>query len=135
MDQLYQRENQQYATELQAQILRCQTRNYYHIISECRKLAQREYKTSHNWVGKVIQKELCKKLKFDHTTEWYMYKPESVVENKMHKLLWNFEVLTDHLIPTRKPDLVVINEKKKKKKERKSELAVSWTLPSQRITE
>ena len=25
-----------------------------HIISECSKLAQREYKTRHDWVGKVI---------------------------------------------------------------------------------
>ena len=25
-----------------------------HIISECNKLAQKEYKTRHDWVGKVI---------------------------------------------------------------------------------
>ena len=25
-----------------------------HIISECSKLAQKEYKTNHDWVGKVI---------------------------------------------------------------------------------
>ena len=25
-----------------------------HIISECSKLAQKEYKTRHDWVGKVI---------------------------------------------------------------------------------
>ena len=28
--------------------------NIYHIISECSKLAQKEYKTRHDWVGKVI---------------------------------------------------------------------------------
>ena len=37
------------------------------IISECSKVAQKEYKSKHEWVGKVIRKELCKKLKFDHT--------------------------------------------------------------------
>ena len=26
----------------------------YHIISECSKLAQKEYKTRHDWVDKVI---------------------------------------------------------------------------------
>ena len=36
-----------------------------HIISECSKLAQKEYKTRHNWVGKVIIWEMCKKFKFD----------------------------------------------------------------------
>ena len=39
-----------------------------HIISECSKLPQREYKARHDWVGKVIHSEMCKKFKFDHTT-------------------------------------------------------------------
>ena len=39
-----------------------------HIQSECNKLAEREYKTRHDWVGKVIHWELRKKLKFDYTT-------------------------------------------------------------------
>ena len=38
-----------------------------HIISECRKLTQKEYKTRYDWVGKVIHWEMCKKMKFDHT--------------------------------------------------------------------
>ena len=32
-----------------------------HIISECSKLAQKEYKARHDWVGKVIHWEMCKK--------------------------------------------------------------------------
>ena len=36
-----------------------------HIISKCSKLAQKENKTRNDWVGKVIHRELCKKLKFD----------------------------------------------------------------------
>ena len=55
-----------------------------HIIS---KRALKEYKSQYNWVGKVIHWESCKKLKFDHTTKWHMHKPESVLENKMHKIL------------------------------------------------
>ena len=47
-----------------------------HIISERRKLAQKEYKTKHDWVGKVIHWELCKGLKFDHTSKLYIHKPE-----------------------------------------------------------
>ena len=35
-----------------------------HIISECSKLAQKEYKSWHDWVGKVIHWELCKKFKY-----------------------------------------------------------------------
>ena len=39
------------------------------IISECSKLAQKEYKTIHDWGGKMIHWELCKKLKFDYTNK------------------------------------------------------------------
>ena len=46
-----------------------------HIISECSKLSQQEYKTRHNWVGKVIHWELGKKLKFDHTNKCYFAQP------------------------------------------------------------
>ena len=40
-----------------------------------------------------------------------MQKPESVLLNEMHKVLWDFEIQTDHLISTRWPDLVIINKK------------------------
>ena len=58
------------------------------VISKCSKLALKEYKTRHDWVGKVIHLELCKKFIFDHANKWYMHKPESVLENDTHKLLW-----------------------------------------------
>ena len=37
-----------------------------HNINECRKLAQEEFKARHDWVGKVINWEICKKFKIDH---------------------------------------------------------------------
>ena len=83
-------------------------------ISECSKLAQREYKARHDWVGKVIHWEICKKFEFDHTNKWYMHNPAPVLENDTHKLLWDFNIQTDHLIPTRRPDLIIINKKKKR---------------------
>ena len=83
-----------------------------HIISECSKLAQREYKARHDWVGKVIHWEICKKCKFDHTNKWYMHNPAAVLENDTHKLLWDFNIHRDHLITVRRPDLIKINKKK-----------------------
>ena len=82
-----------------------------HIISECSKLAQRQYKARHNWVGKVIHWEICKKCKFYHTNKWYMHNPEPVLENDMHKLLWDINIQIDHLIPARRKDLIIINKK------------------------
>ena len=54
-------------------------------------------------------------MKFDHITKLYMHKPESVLENEMHKLFWDFEIQTDYLIPTKTPDLVIAKKKKKNK--------------------
>ena len=82
-----------------------------HMKSECSKLAQKEYKTRHNWIGKVILWEMCKKFKFDHTNKWYMHNPVPVLENSTHKFLWDFDVHTDHLIFARRPDLIIINKK------------------------
>ena len=83
-----------------------------HIISECSKLAQKEHKTRHDWVGKVIHWEMCKKFKFDHTNKWHMHNPAPVLENDTHKLQWDFDIHTDHRILTRRPDLIIINKKR-----------------------
>ena len=76
-------------------------------------MVQKEYKTRHNWVGKVTYWKLCKRLKFNHTSKWYMHKPESVLENGTHKILWDFEIQMDHPIPARRPYLVLIKREKK----------------------
>ena len=57
------------------------------IISECSKLAQKECKTRHNKVRKIFHLELCRKLKFDPTTKWYMHKPESVLKKDVQKIV------------------------------------------------
>ena len=42
-----------------------------------------------------------------------MHHPAPVLENDTHKLLWDFDLQTDHLISARRPDLIIINKKKK----------------------
>ena len=56
-----------------------------------------------------------------------MHNPSSVLENETHKLLWDFDIETDRLISTRRPDLIIINKR--------IELAKLWTLLSQLTTE
>ena len=57
---------------------------------------------------------MCKKFKFDHTNKWYMHNPAPVLENATHKLPWDFNVQTDHLIMAIRQDLIIINNKKKR---------------------
>ena len=37
-----------------------------------------------------------------------MCNPESVLENEKHKIFWDFEIQTDHLISARRPELVIV---------------------------
>ena len=43
-----------------------------------------------------------------------MHNPAPVIENDTHKLLCGFKIQTDHLISARRPDLIIINNKKRK---------------------
>ena len=40
-----------------------------------------------------------------------MDKSESLLENEIHDIFWDFEIQMDQRIPTRRPDLVLINKK------------------------
>ena len=71
-----------------------------HIINECWELAQRECKTRHDSVRKVIYFELCKRLKFDHTNKWNMCKHEAVIENETPKILRDFGLVWFYGIST-----------------------------------
>ena len=101
-----------------------------HIISKCSKLAQKVYKTRHDRVGKVIHWKMCNKLKFDHANK---HNPVFVLENDTHKLLWDFDIHTDHLISFRRPDLVLINNNNNNNKKRICKI-VDFAVPAdQRI--
>ena len=53
------------------------------------------------------------KIEIDHTNKWYMHNPASVLENDTHKLRWDFDIQTDHLISARRRDLIIITKKKR----------------------
>ena len=61
----------------------------------------------------LIRLKLYKKFKFDHMNKWYMHNPESILENEMPKILWDFEIQMDHLISTRQQDHVIVDKKKR----------------------
>ena len=44
-----------------------------------------------------------------------MHNAAPVQKNDTFKLQWDFNIQTDHLIPARTPDLIIINKKKKKR--------------------
>ena len=75
-----------------------------HIESELDKKAQKDYITRQDLVAKKIPWELRKRLKSDPTTKQYIQKPEFVLENETHDILWDFAIQMN-VIPTRRSDL------------------------------
>ena len=90
-----------------------------HIISECCKLAQKEYKTRHDWVGKVIHWELCKKNEISSYEQTVYAQPKICPGKWDAQTPLGFWPKKDHLIPARQPYLEIIN--------RNRELTELWT--------
>ena len=84
-----------------------------HVISECAKLAQREYKRRHDKVGKIVHWKLCGKYNLERKQKWYEHEPEGVIENDDVKILWDMNIQCDHVIGARRPDIVVIEKEGK----------------------
>ena len=85
-----------------------------HIVCECKKLAQREYKQRHDNVAKVVHWKLCEKSHLEKKDKWYEHAPDSVSENEEVKLLWDVNIQCDHVTEVRRPDIVVVNKQEKK---------------------
>ena len=56
-----------------------------------------------------------------------------VLRNETHKPSWDFAIQTGHLIPARRPDLVIVNKKKKKMKNRTSRIVSFDVLADHRV--
>ena len=84
-----------------------------HIISGCSKLAQKEYKSRHDNLGKIELWKLARKCNFEAGDKWYEHELESVLENEDYKIFWDFSIQTDHVIEARRPDLVVVDKKER----------------------
>ena len=52
-----------------------------HLVCECPIFTQREYKRKHDWVGRKIHWEVCRKIGFDVNKKWNKYASEEVLEN------------------------------------------------------
>ena len=93
----------------------CKTRDetISHIVSECPKIAQKDYKHRHDKVAAAVHWSICKKHGLPHTEKWYDHRAEPVTENENVKLLWDFNIQTDKIIEARRPDLILENKETK----------------------
>ena len=77
----------------------CNERNetVIHILSECSKLAQTEYKKRHDKVVTMVHWEICSKYGFGPAKYWYEHSAEGVMGYKETKILWDFNVRTHRI--------------------------------------
>ena len=84
------------------------------MIVEYKKPAQKEYKQRHDIITRIVCLKLCQKFGLVGEVKWYNHKPASVVENDRVKILWDFNIQTDHVIQHRGPDIVALYKNWKK---------------------
>ena len=84
-----------------------------HLVGECSKLAQTEYKHRHDNVARMIHWNIVHSHGLDVSNKWHEHKREGIIENDHVKLLWNFNIQTSTYIQTRRPDVVVVDSDRK----------------------
>ena len=116
-----------------------------HIVSECSKLAQKEYKQlRHGWIAKMLQWKLCEKWGAE---KWHIHKPEKILETEECKIILDFPTQTDKILERNWPDITDIEKKSKKfllidsacpfdtcierKEEKNAQIIVSWNMKLQ----
>ena len=82
-----------------------------HLLSDCSKMTQKEYKHRHDWMGKKTYWEVWKNYGIETKAKWYEHKPQAVYEIKEYKILWDFSIQIDHVIEARRPDMIIVEKK------------------------
>lgn len=94
------------------------TETVNHLIAGCKVLGGKEYKDRFENVARTIHWQLCRKYQIECNAEnLWGHVREKVVERENIKILWDhFNVYADRKIKGRRPNIIVIDERKKKVK-------------------
>ena len=74
------------------------TETVSHIVSGCRKLAQREYR------------KRCRKYELEYTDKWHDNPPLSVAENREVRITWDMTIYTDKRLKQNRPDITAVHK-------------------------
>ena len=65
----------------------------------------------HDNVAKMLHWKLCKQWGFNKAEEWYIHKPEKLLESGNCKILWVFPIQTDKNLEHNRPRYTFIDKK------------------------
>ena len=81
-----------------------------HIVSGCKKLAQREYRKRHDKVVLRVHWEMCRKYGIECTDRWYDHQPLPTVENGEVRITWDMTIYTDKVLKHNRPDITLVHK-------------------------
>ena len=84
-----------------------------HVMSECSKLTQREYKRRHGNVARMVHWKFREKFNLEKSQKWCLHNPKIVSENVNHRLIGEMNIQCDDIIVERRPDIVIVNKMEK----------------------
>ena len=86
------------------------TETVRYIVSECKKLTQREYRKRHDKVALRVHWEMCRKYGIECTNKWYDHQPLSTAENGEVRITWDMTIYTDKVLKHNRPDITLMHK-------------------------
>ena len=86
------------------------TETVRHIVSGCKKLAQREYRKRHDKVALRVQWEMCRKYGMECNDKWYDHQPLPTTENGEVRITWDMTIYTDKVLKHNRPDITPVHK-------------------------
>ena len=83
------------------------------LLSGCTLLAATLYKQRHNRLANIVHWSILKCFNQPVSHNYWDHAPSAVVESPKVKVLWDFNIYTDHVLAAQCPDIVVIDKHQK----------------------
>ena len=84
-----------------------------HLLSGCTPLAATMYRQIHDSIANTVHWSLLKRFNQPVLDNYWDHTPSAVVESRKVKVMWDFNIYTDHVLAARHPDIVVIDKHQK----------------------
>ena len=86
------------------------TETVRHIVSGCKKLAQREYRKRHDKVALRVHWEMCRKYRIECTDKWYDHQPMPTAENGEMRVTLDMTIYMDKVLKYNRPDITLVHK-------------------------
>ena len=84
-----------------------------HLLSGCTPLAATLYKQRHDRLANIVHWNILKRFNQPVSHNYWYHAPSAVVESPKVKVLWDFNIYTDHVLAAWRQDIVVIDKHQK----------------------